>query len=101
MRVRQGWSGEVEPNRWAKFDLELEEDDLRRVLQQHDLVGVDPPLATCFQILELEAERLVMVKLMTRYGYPEVAGRDRLNKINSQLQAVMLALADKYQRVPA
>jgi hypothetical protein len=40
MRVKQGWSGEIAPNQWAKVDLELEEEDLRRLLAAAGLPDV-------------------------------------------------------------
>ncbi len=69
MLVRQGWSGETASNRWAKFDIELDETDLGRLLREHDIA---PPEALstvdAYRLLEAEAERLVRVKLAQRYG---------------------------------
>lgn len=82
MKVRQGWSGEIEPNRWGKFDIELEEEDLRRTLTDAGLPADIPvPLTTAFQLLEIEAERLVLAKLITRYNYPTETGRNRMAEL--------------------
>lgn len=84
MKVRQGWSGEIEPNRWGKFDLELEEEDLRRLLADAHLPADTPvPLALAFQLLENEAEFLVLAKLVTRYGYPNETGRERMAQLTT------------------
>ncbi len=34
MKVRRGWSGEVTPNNWVKFDIELEQTDLDALLAE-------------------------------------------------------------------
>lgn len=76
MRVKQGWSGEVEPNRWAKIAVELDEDDLARMLREGDLhvsVG-DVPLMTAYALLEAEAERMILCKLIVRHGYDQTQG---------------------------
>lgn len=84
VRVRQGWSGEVAPNRWAKFDIELEEDDLRRILSMAQLpFSSARSVDLAFQLLEVEAERLVYAKLVNRYGYPTDEGRDKINALNA------------------
>lgn len=35
-----------------------------------------------FQLLEVEAERLMYAKLVNRYGYPADEGRDKINALN-------------------
>jgi hypothetical protein len=75
VQIRQGWSGQVatNPDRWAKFDVSLDETDLTRLLLAAQipverLSAVPPRLV--FQLLEIEAEILVYAKLVTRYGCP-------------------------------
>jgi len=86
VRVRQGWSGEVQPNVWAKIDVELDDDDLRRLLHAAGLPGVAPadvPTEVAFQLLDNEGERFVLAKLMTRYGMAEEQGRPRMVELNA------------------
>lgn len=70
MRVRQGWSGEIAPNRWAKIDVELDEGDLLRILTG---MGIDPNAANqldarlVFTLLDNAAETLVTARLISRY----------------------------------
>jgi hypothetical protein len=71
----------VQPNVWAKIDVELDDDDLRRLLHAAGITDVHPAdVATevAFQLLDSEAERFVLAKLMTSYGLPENTGRPRL-----------------------
>lgn len=89
MKVRQGWSGEVEPNRWAKFDIELEEDDLRRVARQHDIDPAALPGRLAFLLLEVEAEMLVLTKLIGRYGYPQVEGQEKIARLKTQKDSLL------------
>lgn len=42
---------------------------------------------TAFQLLELEAERLVLAKLVKRYGYDPDEGRVLMAKLEEQKQA--------------
>lgn len=100
MRVRHGWSGEVESNRWAKFDIELEEDDLRRILVGN---GIAPStvdklsLVNAYRLLEIEAERLVLFKLIRRYGYSRDSASQQLAGLATELQEILSV----YTRTPA
>jgi hypothetical protein len=67
-----GWSGETESNVWQKLDIELEQDDLIRIFRENDLPdGLHERLPTkvCYQLLQNEAETLLLAKLKTM-GYP-------------------------------
>lgn len=95
MHVRQGWSGQVsrDPDRWAKFDIELEEQDLRRVLAGAALESREVNTAKAFQLLELEAEILIYVKLISRYGFPQTEGSQKIAELKNQKQAILDFLA--------
>jgi hypothetical protein len=91
MKVKQGWSGEVESNKWAKVGVELDEDDLGRLLRQHGITTnpSDVPLMMAFSILELMTERLVLLKLMVRHGYPQDQGVKELEESDLALKSLM------------
>lgn len=90
MRVRQGWSGEYKPNRWGKFSVELDEEDLRRILMEHqpaDLVEQTSktiPVLLAYRLLEIEAERLVVRKLCTRYEFDADEGAQEIGRLNEE-----------------
>ncbi len=88
MQLRQGWSGEVAPGRWAKFDITLDEEDLRRLLGPgyKDLKMLTPAVA--YTILELEAERLVIAKLVNRYGMDRDEGAQTIATLEAQRHQV-------------
>lgn len=103
MRIRQGWSGQVSanPDRWAKVDVELEEEDLRRLL--HGLYAgpadLDQFLKACptglvFALLEAEAEILVMIKLMARHGYPADEGRAKLTALRTAKAGILAKIKE-------
>lgn len=102
MKIRQGWSGQVarDPDRWAKFDIELEEDDLRRMLLAGRVPeGIATKLittTTAFQLMELEAEILIYVKLIARYGYPAAEGTTKITELKKQKQELL----DKLSQPP-
>ncbi len=87
MQVRHGWSGEVDHNKWAKFDITLEEEDLRRLIGDDKRRIIDTTVA--YRLLELEAERLVMAKLVSRYGYNQVEGREILTSLRKQVESLV------------
>jgi hypothetical protein len=105
VRVRQGWSGEVKPNVWAKFDVELEEEDLRRLLAASPLGGNGVPgeLSTtlAYRLLEVEAERLVTVKLVTRYGFDYDAGTTKINELTGRRDHLVEDILRQSEAVPA
>lgn len=72
MRVRVGWSGETADKVWQKTDVELEEQDLQRVIREADLpedLAERLPAKVCFQLLQNEAEMMLLSKLRF-FGYP-------------------------------
>lgn len=85
MRVRLGWSGETEANKWAKADVELEEEDLRRLLTSN---GIDAalldrlPVRLCYALMEAEAESHLLLRLTRQHGYPKDAARVRLAELD-------------------
>lgn len=72
MRIRVGWSGETQSNRWEKVDVELEEEDLQRLVRENGFpedLHNRLPVKVCFQLLQNEAEVLLLSKLKM-LGYP-------------------------------
>lgn len=72
MHVRMGWSGETSNNVWQKMDVELEQEDLLRIFREHELpetLHERLPTKVCFQLLQNEAEALLLNKLKLM-GYP-------------------------------
>lgn len=71
MKVGYGWSGELTPGRWTKLKIELDETDLQRLVRT---AGISPEITSrigvvdAYDLLSLEAERLLLVKLANRYG---------------------------------
>lgn len=92
MHVRQGWSGEVKPNQWAKFDVELDEGDLQRLLLMAGIDTLSPaalPVSLAFQLLEVEAEFLVIAKLVARYEYPAEQAGPQFKALDKQKGALL------------
>ena len=80
----------MDHNKWAKFDITLEEEDLRRLIGEEKRRSIDTTIA--YRLLELEAERLVMAKLVSRYGYNQVEGREILASLRKQVDALVDSL---------
>lgn len=97
MRVRMGWSGETESNTWQKFDIELEHEDLERVLMEHGFeptIGQRLPTQVCYQLLQNEAERLLVTKL-TSFGYPADKATSRIAVLVGQTRDIVGAINAK------
>ena len=97
MKILRGGSAETANGKWVKFDVELDESDLQRILIEHELVHSGNRLAEklnltvgqVFQILEAEAEMLVTLK-MQMLGIPGASVAEhkaRLTKILDKLKA--------------
>lgn len=99
MRVRMGWSGETESNVWQKLDVELEQDDLVRIFRENDLPdGLHERLPTkvCFQLLQNEAETLLLGKLR-RMGYPEGTANARIAQLLGSTGEIVATIKQKLQ----
>ncbi len=68
MQLRIGNSIEFADMSWRKHDVTLDEYDLQKLLVE---AGLDPdteiPLQTVFEILEAEAQKLLMYMMIVRY----------------------------------
>lgn len=83
MRVRMGWSGETESNVWQKVDIELESEDLARIFRENNLPdGLSERLPTkvCYQLVQNEAETLLLMKLRN-IGYPVEKANGRIAEL--------------------
>lgn len=101
MRVRMGWSGETQTNVWQKVNVELEQEDLLRLLVEYqipDELVTRLPTKLLFQLLQNEAECLLLNKLRT-LGYPPDKANARMAVLLGQTNEIVAAVRD--QLVPA
>lgn len=68
MRVRAGWSGEMANGSWRKADVDCDETDLLRLAQECGFAAPALTNAQAYQLLEAEANRLLVSQLITRFG---------------------------------
>lgn len=103
MKVRLGWSGEIARNRWAKTDITLDEYDLARMIYH---AGIDVgelqlvPPGLLYRLLDVEAERLLMTKLVTRYGDDPSEGRARIEECNRDKELLLDRIRKSLARPP-
>lgn len=100
MRVRIGWSGEVETNKWAKIDVQMEEVDLERILASNN-IAIDTsslPTSLAYLLLEAEAEGNVLAKLVDQYGYPAPQAEFRRQKLKATKDNILQALRNRVTR---
>lgn len=64
MRISKGFSEELGHSQWAKADVELDESDLQRLLEEKGIVR-DLTHSQTYGILSLEAERLLTAEYLT------------------------------------
>jgi hypothetical protein len=63
VRLVRGGSAQTASGAWVKFDVELDESDLQRILIEHDMNGAQLSVREVFAILEAEAETLLILKM--------------------------------------
>lgn len=101
VRVRVGWSGETTSNIWQKVDVELEEEDLRRVINTaklpEDLLS-RLPAKICYQLLQNEAETMLLTKLLG-FGYPQEKASSRIAELSGSSTDILTAI--RAQLAPA
>lgn len=92
MRVSIGWTGEID-GAWHKAKVQLEEEDLRRLMSEHGMPdGFERILSTriCDELLQNEAEVLLLQRL-ARFGHESSAKRDLLTDKNRRIIAAVKA----------
>lgn len=96
MQVMQGWSGEVKPNQWAKVDVTLTDIDLLRILigAGIEIAPERVPIVLAYQLLDAEAERFVLAKLIRAHGYPPEQGKARLIELAQVSRDILTKIRD-------
>jgi hypothetical protein len=102
VRVRVGWSGEID-SRWQKADIELEEDDLQRMFYAADLPvdhhwNMSTRCASTW--LKNEAEVLLLSKLVGQ-GYPADKAAARQQVLEEQTAALLGRVRESLSKVDA
>ncbi len=83
MHIRMGWSGETSANIWQRVDVQLDQEDLIRILRENDLpteLAERLPTRVLFQLVQNEAEFLLLSKLKT-LGFPAEQFMDRQGEL--------------------
>lgn len=96
-----GWSGETDSSTWQKVDIELEQEDLLRLFRENDLpveLNERLPTKVCFQLLQNEAEILLLRKLVS-LGYPADKANVRIGQALGSSNEIITAI--KTQLAPA
>lgn len=65
MKVLKGGSAEVAPNRWSKFDIELDESDLQAIVVKNNLDPAKLSVGQKYSILTKQAEILITHQMET------------------------------------
>lgn len=63
MKILKGGSAEVRPNRWAKFDIELDESDLQAIVVKNSIDGAKLTVGQKYQTLVKQADVLITVEM--------------------------------------
>jgi hypothetical protein len=95
VRVRLGWSGETSDNVWQKVDVELEEDDLARILREAEMpegLSARLPAKVCYQLMQNEAEFMLLGKLKF-LGYPVDKAQARQAVLLGSTQEILTSIS--------
>jgi len=89
LRIVRGGSAETASGKWVKFDVELDESDIQRILIANDIAGHVLSVRDAFQLLEAEAEFLVVAKMTQLGAVGDISfedARGRANKILNKIK---------------
>lgn len=92
-----GWSGETATGTWQKVDIELSEEDLSRLMLEKGFDEKLParlPVKICYQLLQNEAEVLLLSKLKT-IGYPQDQATARQAVLVGSTQQIVEAIQNQ------
>lgn len=83
MRILRGGSSEVRPNKWHKFDIELDESDLQAIVIKHGIAGDKLTVIQKYKLMAAQAELLVTVEFEKAGGSGEKSSVELLAELNA------------------
>lgn len=92
MRIRQGWSRQVETEERATVAVELCDDDLARLLEAEGLSTLSVPVMTAYDLLRIEAERQLVALLVADHGLPIEQAQTELARLDRQKRTTLRTL---------
>lgn len=63
MKILRGGSAEIKPNKWHKFDIELDESDLQAIVVKHNIDYSKLTVISKYKLLTWQAEILVTAEM--------------------------------------
>lgn len=89
MRVMVGWSAEVAAGVWDKVDVTYDETDWDSIVFEQNLVGITVPSHLKFQMMEVEAQRMVAAHVAS--GHPDLraSARVKLSELTDRRTALV------------
>lgn len=96
MEVKIGWSAEVRPGEWSKFDVALDSSDFVSYCHENQLEHDFPYRpAVKFKILENLAERMILSYILGHFpDYHSEPLRERAQVLTSASIKLLASLAD-------
>jgi hypothetical protein len=85
LKILRGGSAETASGKWVKFDVELDETDLQRILSETNIVASTLSVRDVFSLLEAEAETLVTLKMEQLGARSEVSAKDQAARVTKIL----------------
>ncbi len=86
MKILRGGSAEIRPNKWHKFDIELDEGDLQALVVKHGLA--DLTVIQKYKLLVKQAELLVTVEMEGQGVVGDKTSRDLMAELNSLVESL-------------
>lgn len=89
MRVMIGWSAEVAAGVWDKVDVTYDETDWDSIVFECNFVGILVPSHLKFQMMEVEAQRMVAAHVAS--GHPDLraSARVKLSELTDRRTALV------------
>lgn len=86
MKILRGGSAEVRPNRWFKFDIELDESDLQALVVKHNLD--DLTVIQKYKLLVKQAELLTTIEMESQGLAGEKPAKEIVAEFNSLVDSL-------------
>jgi hypothetical protein len=99
LKILRGGSAEVKPNRWFKFDIELDESDLQAIVVKNSIDGAKLSVVQKYQVLVKQAELLTTIEMEAQEMLGKKSSRELIVEFTEYLHGLPKLAAEDADRV--
>jgi hypothetical protein len=99
LKILRGGSAEVTPNKWFKFDIELDESDLQAIVVKNNIDGEKLTVGQKYQVMVKQAELLTTIEMESQEMHGKKSSRELMVEFNEYLKSLPKLAAEDADRV--